>query len=757
MSFTIRGNTVFGPTPKEPSVCFFGFLKPYNQKISYTIASLNSDGSDDISFSASNYFWTTSFDIWVQKSVVQSDGKIIIGGRLSRYSSTTINYIGRLDTDGSLDTSFASGTGCNNDVYSLLIQPDSNVIVGGAFTSYNGNSRNRILRIYSGGTIDPTFTIGTGFNAAIYETKLQSDGKILVGGDFTSYSGISRNRIVRLNTDGSIDDTFNIGTGFNGLVKTIEIQSDGKILVGGYFTTYSGISKNYITRLNSDGSIDNTFNSGLGFSNYLNKIYLQQDGKILVGGGFNYYNNDVSQLRPYLMRLNSDGTQDTSFGTASFGFDNYVSAITQRSDGKIVVGGEFTSYQGNTNNKRGFIILNSNGSIDTSSNVIYGAVTGIYSVLDIQNLGDNKMLISGGFTYFNQAPNSDLMLKTDLSGIKDFNFGKTFISSNSTVYGATILSNNRILICGSFSSYDGVPKGCIVSLNSDGSIDNTFTIGTGFNNIAYTALKQNDNKIIVGGAFISYSGVSKNRIVRLNTDGSIDDTFNIGTGFNSSVTSLKFQSDGKIIVGGNFTTYSGVSKNRIVRLNTDGSIDDTFNIGTGFNNVISYASLIDTQTDGKIIVGGAFTSYNGTARNRIVRLNTDGSIDNSFTIGTGFNGGVTHLKVLPNDKILVCGFFASYNGVVRSALVRLNANGTLDTTFNSGNVGFNTGSPIVYRVAVDRYGRIYVSGTFITYNNTFVYRIMRLNSDGTLDTSFNSGTGFGPRTFQTYDILLLND
>jgi uncharacterized delta-60 repeat protein len=146
----------------------------------------------------------------------------------------------------------------------LKIQTDGKIIVGGEFTSYSGSAQNRIIRINTDGSRDTSFNIGTGFDSSVYTTELQSDGKILVGGVFTSYSGSAQNRLTRINTDGTRDTEFNIGTGFNAAVTFIYLQNDGKILVGGTFTTYQSQTHNHLVRLNSDGSIDSTFNIGAG-------------------------------------------------------------------------------------------------------------------------------------------------------------------------------------------------------------------------------------------------------------------------------------------------------------------------------------------------------------------------------------------------------------------------------------------------------------------------------------------------------------
>jgi uncharacterized delta-60 repeat protein len=160
--------------------------------------------------------------------------------------------------------------------------------------------------------------------------------------------------------------------------------------------------------------------------------------------------------------------------------------------------------------------------------------------------------------------------------------------------------------------------------------DRGFGFGDGANGATYTTAIQSDGKIVIGGNFTSYNGTASNYIARLNTDGSLDGGFNPGTGANNYILTTRVQSDGKIIIGGHFTTYNGTARNRIARLNTDGSLDAGFNPGTGADSYIGTTAI---QSDGKIIIGGGFTSYNGTARNYIARLNTDGSLDAGFNPG----------------------------------------------------------------------------------------------------------------------------
>ncbi len=350
-----------------------------------------------------------------------------------------------------------------------------------------------------------SLSFGTGFNSHVYASVTQSDGKIITGGNFTSYDGTGANRIIRLNSDGSIDGAFVYGSGFNSDIYSLTVQSDGKIVVGGAFTSYNGTSANGIIRLNSNGSVDGTFIYGTGFNFGVNLLAIQSDGKIVVGGTFTSYNGTGANR---IIRLNSNGSVDGTFVYGT-GFNFATGALVIQSDGKIVVGGTFTSYNG------------------TSANGI-------------------------------------------------------------------------------------------VRLNSNGSVDGAFVYGTGFNFATQALAIQSDGKIVVGGNFTSYNGTSANGIIRLNSTGSVDGTFVPGTGFTGSVLVITIQSDGKIVVGGNFTSYNGTSANGIIRLNSTGSVDGTLVYGTGFNNT-TYTFII--QSDGKIIAGGAFTSYNGAAVNYVALVN----------------------------------------------------------------------------------------------------------------------------------------
>ena len=299
-------------------------------------------------------------------------------------------------------------------------------------------------------------------------------------------------------------------------------------------------------------------------------------------------------------------------------------------------------------------------------------------------------------------------------------------------------ADGKILVGGYYTTYQGVSANRIVRLNTDFSIDDTFVYGTGFNGETIGLVIQSDGKIVVGGAFTSYNGTARNRIVRLNTDGSIDGTFNVGTGFSATVWAVTLQPDGKILVGGDFTSYSGSAVSKIVRLNTNGSIDTTFvSPGTINNSVFD----IGVQPDNKIVIVGAFTSISAVTNNRIARFSSTGVIDNTFVTG-GLNGGGFIVLCEDDGKVVVGGAFTTVSGVSSSGIVRLLSGGSIDNTFVVGSGFTQTGGTLQILDIAATNGKYLVSGQFGAYNGTTAKALVRLNTDGTVDTTLNQGSGF---------------
>lgn len=361
-----------------------------------------------------------------------------------------------------------------------------------------------------------------------------------------------------------LDPTFDTGLGIEShFVLATAVQADDKVVIGGGFNSFNGNTVGSIVRINPDGSIDNSFNTGTGFkTSHVKAIAIQDDGKILVGGRFDKY-NDVS-IGKKIIRLNPDGSVDNTFDTGS-GFDEVVETIVILDDGEIFVGGDFANYKGTRVD--GIAKINQDGTLDTT---------------------------------FDTNPS-------------------TFQFTTPQIQAIAIQSNGKILAGGKFTKFNNITLSNVVRFNTDGSVDNTFNTGAGFDDRVEVITIQDDGKLLIGGRFEDFNGSFANRIIRLNANGSIDNSFDTGTGFSNFVFAIVNQDDGEILVGGNFSSYNGGNTPNLVRLNTDGTNDNSFNIGTGFQNTVQTIIILN---DKRTLIGGWFESYNGTSIGRIARLMT---------------------------------------------------------------------------------------------------------------------------------------
>ena len=681
------------------------------------------------------------FDGDVDVLAIQSDDKVIVGGGFSEYNGTERNHIARLKTDGTLDSSFQVGTGFDWSVTSVALQSDGKIVVGGYFSSYNGNPCNNIVRLNTDGTFDNSFNLGSGFtvnyngipeSAVIHDIAIQGDDKIIASGDFDNYDGTTVYRIARLNPDGTFDNTFDPGPETSGEFNTIGLQSDGKIVVAGSCQSCNGTSSNNILRLNTDGSTDTSFNPGTGFNGTVFQLDIQSDDKIVVGGGYTFFDGSP---RKYISRLNADGTLDNSFDPGS-GFDFFVYSIVVQSNQSIIIGGQFSIYNGTNSN--GIIRLNTDGTVDNTFITGTGFQSRVYA-LAIQS--DDKIITGGDFFIYNGTSRNNIArLNSDGSIDNSHNPGSGF---NDRVYSIAIQDDGKIICGGAFTSFNGNTHNRIVRLNTDGSLDNSFDTGTGFegyNRRVNSVVIQDDGKILIGGDLLdSYNGNTITPLVRLNSDGTLDASFDTGTGFTGlspSINSLKIQNDGKILAGGDFSEFNGTSRNDIARIHPNGSLDNSFDPGTGPLNASIKA--IDVQNDGKIILSGGFNSFNGANRKKIVRLNSDGSVDNYFYSGDGFDERVVSVTVQEDGKILAGGFFTTYAGTPQNRIIRLNSDGTIDNSFDTG-VGI---SGNVHSIIIQDNNKIILGGNIFSYNGNPGRGITRLNTDGTLDNSFDVDPAF---------------
>ncbi len=695
-----------------------GDFTSYNEESRSFLERVDSQGRRDLAYSGA-----TALDAAVHAIALQSDGKAIIGGDFT-IANGGRPRIARMRLDGFADTSFNIGTGANARVSAVLVQPDGKVVIAGAFTTFNGVLRNRIARLNADGSIDAAFNPGTGPNGDITSLALQPNGSILVGGSFLSWNNLNFQRVVRINALGGLDTAFSAAS-FNGGVLALALQPDGKVIVGGGFTTVDGLNRPRIARLLADGSLDTSFSSSSPNAT-VRSLALQADGKVLIGGDF----TSLSIFgRARLARLNSNGGIDTSF-LSNVGANGAVHAVKLDASGLVLIGGDFTEY-GNTTRGRLARVLTS-GGIDATFNPSGGA-NGIVYVVKAQL--DGKLVIGGEFTHFNGVPRRGLArLNVDGSVDSGFNAGvglaPSATISSCGVVDLLIEPSGKITVVGVFGSYDGIARNNILRLNADGSLDTSFQPGSGADDVLVSVDRLSDGRYVIGGLHNTYDGVARPDVTRLLANGAVDTTFGNTIGVTGgSVQAVKFESNGSVWIGGSFSTVGGVNCKSIAHLGPNGALDSTFVNTTGFG--LANSATVDDiarQADGRILLVGAFSSYAGSARRGVLRILPSGALDSSFSPGTGAASGIADVVLLPDGKLLLGGGFESFDGQATDGIIRLLPNGSIDPTFNTQNSNTNAG---VFSVDVLADGRVVLGGQFSMIHGERRHGVARLKIDTT--------------------------
>ncbi len=671
---------------------------------------------------------------------------------LALSTNLTFAQPGKIDpTFNPTDTGFGKGDGGNvkPDVFA---QSNGKVIIyGTSLANYDGATVNQIARLNADGSLDPTFSVGTAINRtaepnAFYSLiTQQQDGKYLVVGAFNSFNGVARKSIVRLNSDGSVDESFDAGQGIpgNADVYSVIALNNGSILIAGDFTSYNGVGVKSIARLTSSGSLDGTFSSQCDGAIYA--MVVQNDGKIIIGGSFTQYNT-VS--RNSVARLDSEGILDLTFDAGTGADGGEVDGLAIQQDGKVLAGGSFSSFNGVS--KGNIVRLTTTGAVDNTFNPQGVPFTNGEILYGISQQADGDILVSGNNIQYQvngtAVRKGIFRLNTDGSLDNSFDIVCKSNSSNFPRVSSTTLSNGKIIVSGNFDLVNNEARNGVARLNADGTLDASFSHGEGSGatggNVTCTLVLEN-KQILIGGNFSKFNNSRRNGIALLKPNGELDDAFNPGLGADGTVRTITKLGSGKVLIGGDFTKYNGTDVGHIARLNADGSLDNSFNVsGAGTNGNILKIAI---QADNKIIIAGSFTKYNGLTKNFITRLNEDGTPDPSFT-GTGTNGGVFSVLLQTNGDIIIGGNFTTYNGVSKINLARLHGNdGSLDNSFVTG-VG---PSALVTTLASQPDGKIIVYGGFTLYNGIAVKNMVRINPDnGSMDAGFSVGTGPSPANVQ---------
>ncbi|MDB6154487.1 MAG: hypothetical protein JWL90_2940 [Chthoniobacteraceae bacterium] len=760
-----------------------------------SIALLNSDGSLDPDFNG------TANGI-IHAILVQADGKILIGGEFTKYNGVSRNRIARLSSIGALDTSFNPGTGFDGPVYALT--GTQSLYAGGDFSTFNGVSRNRIAQLAFTGALFPTNITG-GANGAVYALITVSEAiggstSLYAGGAFTTFGGVNRNRLAKV-TSATVDSTFNASGGPNGPVYSLAFMgsSNSSVLYfGGDFTSVGAINRGRIARWTttqlgaSPTILDPAFNFSIdGICRSLAVTGTLSNPQVYAGGDFTNING---QLRSGIARLSfilesPIGTThywnlDNSYGSAN-GVNGTVYQIEVANDGKALAGGAFTTFAGvatppvvrlysDTGNQLpaapGGLVVRTlsntqiyaqwSASLSASTYTLERSADGVTGWNQIYT-GANTLRYENGLipgtTYFYRvtATNSNgssaaspvVSASTNPTAWKGAGAVEPLPAAGFTdgvIYAIVPQPDGKILLGGSFKNVLGVARQSIARLLPDRTLDPSFNPGTGPDYAVNRIALLRDGRIYIQGSFGIVSGVNRAGLARLHADGSLDPTFNAGNGA-SGTYDMVIGADDRLLVTGSFSGFdggfNGTGHYNLVRLNLDGSVDLTYNVGLS-----TIPSAIALQSDGRLLITSFFGSANGIDfSGHLARLNADGSLDTDFKANIT---SILNIIALQNGGILVTTYASGPPGSPRNGTTLLNADGTPNPAFSAP--AFDGTSELV---VAQPDGKFIVAGSFMEIGNVTRWKLARFNADGSVDATFDPGAGPGSGSISAMAVL----
>lgn len=688
------------------------------------------------------------------------DGSMLLGGQFNSVNQVSRNRVALVKADGSINSQFNPNVG-NGIVYTVLSNSDGDYVLAGSFTTVGGVTRTRMAWFDAFG--QPVVGTSSPAPNSTVRTMIEDpdSGKLYIGGQFSQVGGQTRHRVARLQTNGNLDGSFN-PPAFDGSVLALALQPDGKLIIAGSIQRVGDIGVRRLYRLNADGSWDSSFSVTNPADGTIRSVALQQDGRILVGGDFSGHlrrympngaldmdyappnlNSPVRSIdlqadgraviggeftlgvggRQRIARLHEDGSVDAGFAPLTVPNDT-VHVVRALTDGTTVFGGDFTSIS--SFGRLRVARLTDQGGLDVSL-AVTGTTTGEVHALARDRFGN--LLVGGQFSRINGVSRTNLA-RLAPSGLVQGSFAPILDGRVETI---AVQPDGSILIGGAFSTVNGQPRVALARLNTDGSLDTNFNPEfqlpvAGQRRVAAMHVLD-DGKLLVAGNFSGVNGFPSKTLARLLPSGAVD------TAFSTSAVELYWLEDklalnvdvqGRILIGGDSLTVGGVSRN-LVRLLANGSLDSSYNpvvdgpvralstrstttmIGGEFETVAGQPRYLAAALSGTgtllpfnpvtpppvgsipplstavrsivprfasgIFVGGAFDTVQDQTRDNLAQLLDSGALESSFSnpgiAGTGFEPGIHTTLVEPDGRLVIAGDFSSVKGQPRRSVARL--------------------------------------------------------------------------------------
>ncbi|HNQ88226.1 MAG TPA: hypothetical protein PKM73_06410 [Verrucomicrobiota bacterium] len=601
-------------------------------------------------------------------------------------------------TRWTVDPAFAPALWSQPIVTALVVQGDGKTVVGGQFTQVNNTLRRRIVRLETDGAVDNTFDPGDGLDGWVSVLVLQPDGKILVGGDFERVGTSRRNSVARLHPDGSVDPTFEVAA--PGRVEDLALLPSGQLLVAGRFVSAAGSG---VIRVNSDGTLDPAFNAPA--SHGYESIALERSGTML----------GVEDGLRQVTRLDPNGGLDQTFALGRI-----LQGIALQPDDRILVGGFGVSR------------LNADGTLDPAWQLV--PLNGITACLAVQS--DGKVLVGGDVHKPAGQPLTGLV-RLHADGTVDLGFDAHLSGMGiPMVHALAVLDRGEILVGGSFSQASGTTVSGLVRLLPDGSIDTGFAVELKCSGSVKALASLGPTNILVGGEFVLVDNEERVRLASFGPDGALNPNFDLADGPNSTVnTILPLGNDAasQVVLGGLFSSVNRLPSKGLVSLR--GGVIGPVSILQFVSSDWSVAALVQ-QADGRLLVGGGF----GVRRTTIPPTL---ALDSQFTTDA-MDGAVAALASPDPSTLLVGGWFNTVGDVAQPALAKLklvSTGGSRKMTLDTDFLARLPVDAVVFVLQVDGDGRYLVGGDFTEITGQACAHFVRINSDGTLDATFNPHTG----------------
>lgn len=658
-----------------------------------------------------------------------------------------------------LPTVILSGTALSTpDV--MLADPQGRIYLGGTFTTVDGIPRSRLARLLPDGALDPDWNPGAEINGQITCMDLDTEGRLLIGGSFTQVGGVSSPRLARLDVHGARDATFEVGTGLSGKPLAMLLQQDGSWIIGGEFTTFRGSTAVHLIRLSANGTRDSAFAPAP--NNSVASLAPGPGGSVYAGGNFTTIGG---QLRYRLARILSNGAIDSEFAPHVGGAT--VQAITIDADDRILVeqGAVLRRFHPNGSSDATLPMLSISGS--ASINRVIPQADSILVTGTFSHVGEHRVpglawvrAVTQPSPLIQTAPADRIVVNgltihwsaslSDTAGVDSYRWIRS-------ATGETLSTADNLTLATVTRADSGWYRLEVVRQGVTEAVDFRLDIapdrepprpGEIVPNFIPNVPAVSPNGLAAAGD--DYLWVRRGlTLYRLLPDGSVEPPE--GVAFHGD--RLFSDGAGRLIASGWLYGQSPVNYRAIHRLLPDAVIDPSFQPFSldGLNGRDYRLEAVLPQPDGGILVAlyPAIQDSNVPAsrESRIYRLQPDGTLNSTF-VAAHPNGRITSLTRHLDDRILVVGAFDAIGTLQRNRLVRLMPDGGTDPTFHA------VGVPEFAALAVLPDQRILIGGDFIKVDGLRRPGMACLFPDGSIDPSF---AFLGPPSFTVHEFLVRPD